>query len=381
MSVAGDISSAHRRLLDTFLDLVRIDSPSREEAACAAYCERELRAAGCEVRYDDASVTTGSDTGNLIADLPGTAPGLLVLSAHLDTVEPGRGVDPVVHEGTIVAAGETILGADDKSGLAAAIECVRRLSAGAEPYPAIRCVFTVQEEVGLRGAKALAAEDVRADLCLVLDADGEVGGIVIGAPTHYTFTARFIGRAAHAGVSPEKGLSAIVMASTAITRLPVGRLDDRTTANVGTVAGGTATNVIAAEVLVTGECRSLDRDRVESLKADMDATMRAAAEECGGTVEIDWQLEYEGFELPENGDLVATVVRSCDALGLTSRTFRTGGGSDANVIAALGVPTLALSCGMKGVHSTSEQIEVEDLNRLAALCTAVAVEMGREGLR
>lgn len=381
MRSADADAAAETRLLDTFLDLVRIDSPSREEASCAAYCERELLAAGCSVRYDHADVMLGSDTGNLIAELPGTVPGVLVLSAHLDVVEPCRGIEPVVHDGTVVAAGETVLGADDRAGLAAAIEAVRRLSTADVPRPAIRCVFTIQEEIGLRGAKELSADAVEGDLCLVLDADGEVGGIVTGAPTHYTFNAVFTGVASHAGVAPERGVSAIAMAADAVSRLPIGRIDDATTANVGTLAGGTATNVIAARVEVTGECRSRVRERVEELREQMDRTMREAAERAGGRVEIEWRLEYEGFHLADDARAVQVVKRACERLGLASRAFETGGGSDANIIAALGVPTVALSCGMKGVHSTSEQIDVVDLERLAALCVETAKVMagGTEG--
>jgi tripeptide aminopeptidase len=360
------------RLLATFFDLVRIYSPSTREADCAAYCEAALVAEGCEVRYDDADRTTGSNVGNLIAELPGTAPGTLVLSAHLDTVEPGKGVDPVVEDGVIFAVGDTVLGADDKAGLAAAIECVRRLVGSGEPRPTLRCVFTVQEEVGLVGAKALHADEVAGDLCLVLDADGEVGGIVVGAPTHFTFRARYFGRASHAGVAPERGVSAIEMAAEAISRLRLGRLDGQTTANIGTVAGGTATNVVAAETELTGECRSLDRERVEALRETMERTMREVAQERGGRFEIAWQLEYEGFSLAEDSSAVRVVTQACADAGLVPKTMTTGGGSDANIIAALGAPAVALSCGMRGVHSIDEHIAVADLEALARLCVSAA---------
>ncbi len=364
------------RVLDTFLELVRIDSPSREEAAVAEYCARALEAAGCEVRYDDTAEATGSDTGNLIAELKGRLPGTLVLSAHLDTVEPGRGVEPVVDDGVVFSAGETVLGADDKAGLAAAIECVRRLAESGEEHPTVRCVFTVQEEVGLRGAKALAAADASGDVCLVLDADGAPGGIIIGAPTHYTFKARFEGRAAHAGVQPEAGVSAIAMAANAVAAMRIGRIDSKTTANVGTISGGVANNVIAAMAEITGECRSRDRETVEAVRAEMDAAIRSAAEELSGIVHVDWELEYEGFELAEDSPAVTVVAAACADVGLTPRLAHTGGGSDANVITALGVPTVALSCGMQGVHGTGEQIAVADIESLASLCVAVARRLG-----
>lgn len=377
--MTGQPSAADERLLATFLDLVRIDSPTGSEAACAAYCEQVLVDAGCSVRFDDSASLTGSDTGNLIAELPGTAPGVLVISAHLDCVEPCRGVVPVVEDRIVFSQGETILGADDKAGLAAAIECVRRLVGGDAPYPAVRCIFTVQEEVGLVGAKHLDCREAAGDLCLVLDAAGEPGGIVVGAPTHYTFAAEFTGRAAHAGVEPEAGISAVQMAGEAISRLPIGRLDQQTTANVGTVKGGTATNVMAARAEITGECRSLDRRRVEELKLEMDAIIRAAAAGYGGAVEIGWNLEYEGFMIDADSDAVELVAGACVEIGVEPVTFTTGGGSDANIIAASGTPTLALSCGMDGVHGTSEQIEVAHLELLTALCVAAAVRLGRRG--
>jgi len=377
--VADAPNLSPERLLGTFLDLVRIDSPSLREGACAEFCARELRAAGCAVRFDGTEAQTGSDTGNLVAELPGTMPGVLVLSAHLDCVEPCVGVQPVVADGVVRSSGTTVLGADDKVGLAAIIEAMRAYAESDAPRPAIRAVLSVAEEVGLVGAKALAAKDVAGDLCLVLDADGAPGGIVIAAPTHYTFTALFTGRASHAGVAPEEGLSAIRLASDAVGRMTLGRIDDATTANVGTINGGTATNVIPEAVLMTGECRSLDRDRVESVRSQIDAALHAAAEDGGGSVEVVWKLEYESFSFAEDSTEVSLVSAACERVGLTPRTVTTGGGSDTNIIAALGVPTLALSCGMREVHSVRESVRVADLEAMCALVCAVAAVMAERG--
>jgi tripeptide aminopeptidase len=363
------------RLLSTFLDLVQIDSPPGSEAATAAYCARELERAGCRVWFDDSAGATGSDTGNVIAELPGTAPGVLGLSAHLDVVEPCRGIRAVTTDGVIHSAGPTVLGADDRVGLAVAIETVRRLAENTAPHPAIRILFTVQEEVGLVGAKQLAAEQVLCDLCLVLDAEGPPGGIVVGSPTHYTFCAEFYGRASHAGVAPEQGISAIAMAAEAISAMELGRLDEQTTANVGSVRGGRATNVVAARVDMTGECRSLDRERVESVRESMDGAMRSAAAVAGGHVDIDWHLEYEGFGVAADAEPVTMVSAAIRDAGLEASQFRTGGGSDANVFASLGVPTLALACGMAGVHGTAEEVAVDDLGRLADICWSVAARL------
>lgn len=365
------------RLLDSFFALVRIDSPSRREAEIARHCEAILAEMGFEVRRDATLDTTGSDTGNLIAVLPALDPAALtlVLSAHLDCVQPCEGVEPVLAEGVITSAGETVLGADDKAGIAAIFEGVRRTIEDGVRRGEIRVVLTVAEEVGLVGAKALDLAEVAGDLCIVLDADGAPGGIVIGAPTHYTFDATFGGTAVHAGVEPEKGVSAIRMAADAVAAMSLGRLDDSTTANVGTVSGGTATNVVPATVHLTGECRSLDDARVEEVRAAMDAAMRGAAEAHGGSVEVRWTREYSAFSIAEDSTVIDLVRGACADVGLAPRLFTTGGGSDASIIAESGTPTLVLSSGMTAVHSTEESVSVSDLEALAALVRAIAGRM------
>jgi tripeptide aminopeptidase len=366
------------RVLETFLDLVGIDSPTGFEAECATYCADKLRALGFVVRFDDSATQTGSDTGNLIAELPGTEPGTLAFSAHLDCVEPCRGIQPRIVDGIVASVGETILGADDKAGLAAALEAFARLVQSGEPRPTLKAIFTVQEEIGLVGAKHLSAADASCDLCLVLDAEGSPGAIVVAAPTHYTFTAEFRGRASHAGVAPEQGVSAIRIAADAIGRLRLGRIDEATTANIGTIHGGSATNVIPERCDVTGECRSLDRPTVEALKAEMDAALREAADTAGGRVDIAWNREYESFSFAEDDPLVGLVSDACRDAGLAPSTYRTGGGSDANVLASKGVPALALACGMSGVHSTQEQLSIADLLAVTDICVAVARRMTNE---
>lgn len=367
------------RLLATFLDLVRIDSPTGDEAGVATYVAHALDAAGMDVRFDDSPGATGSNVGNIIATLPGTVPGrVLVLSAHMDTVEPGRGVEPVVIDGVVRSVGETILGADDKAGIAAIIESVRRLHESGAPHAEVRALITVGEEQGLLGAKHLPPDAAAGDVCLVLDADGEPGGIVTAAPTHYTFTATFLGRSAHAGVEPEKGVSAIVMASRAISGMELGRLDAETTANIGSIGGGRATNVVAETTMITGECRSLDPVRAVAARDAMDLSMHRAASEAGGSAAITWHKEYDGFRFPDDDPSLLFVIGCCREAGLTPRTFATGGGSDGNVFAAHGTPTFVLSSGMRDVHSTGEWIAVADLEALTRLLD-VAVLRAVEG--
>lgn len=364
------------RLLETLLCLARIDSPSGEEAGVGAWCAEALTALGFTVHFDDSAPTTGSDTGNLIADLAGTVGRTLLLSAHMDCVQPCQGVEPVFADGVITSTSDTVLGGDDKVGIAAIIEACRAATERGGPLPTIRVVLSVQEEVGLRGAKALPAEAFAGDLCLVLDADGAPGGIIVAAPTHYTFRAAFKGRSSHAGVAPERGINAIAMASRAVAAMELGRLDEDTTANVGSIEGGSATNVVPPLVTLTGECRSLDRARVDEVRATMTEQMRAAAKALGGTVEVEWALEYEGFSLDADDPAVRLVTDACADVGLTPHLARTGGGSDANIVAAHGVPTVALSCGMTHVHSTEEQIALADMVSLARLVGAVIKRLG-----
>jgi tripeptide aminopeptidase len=361
------------RLVATFLALARIDSPSRREAELAGHCAALLEDLGFEVRTDASAAATGSNTGNLIATLPPLDPDApaLVLSAHLDCVQPCEGVEPVVLGGYISSAGETVLGADDKAGIAAILEGVHRaIDDGVRRGP-VRVVLTVCEEIGLAGAKALDPAEVTGDLCIVLDADGPPGGIVVGAPTHYTFTAEFTGVAAHAGAAPEKGVSALVMAAEAITAMRLGRIDERTTANVGTIGGGTATNVVPGSVTMTGECRSLDDDHVETVRAEMEGAMQASASAHGGRVETSWTREYGAFEVASDTPAIEAVSAACADLGIEPRLFATGGGSDASIFASTGTPTLVLSCGMQDIHSIDERIAIDDLETLAALVRAV----------
>lgn len=363
------------RLLATFLELVRIDSPTHHEAGVARYCVDALTAAGCEVVVDATEAVTGCDTGNVIALLPGTGAGLTVaVSAHMDTVEPGCGVEPVIGEDRVIrSAGDTVLGADDKVGIAAAIEAIRRVGESGRPHPPMMAVLSVAEEIGLIGAKAMDKSTLAdVDLALVLDAvDGEVGGIIVAAPTHYTFTAEFTGKASHAGVAPLEGHSAIVMAARAVCAMDLGMPDERSTANIGVIEGGVATNVVAPSVRMTGECRSLDAARVEELRESMDSAMRAAAREGGGTVDIAWNTEYLGYSVAETAATYRLVADACGDIGVTAEPCVTRGGADSNVFAEHGVPALALCCGMSGAHSQGESVAIRDLEMLTALVEAV----------
>lgn len=364
--------------LDIFLDLVRIDSPTRRESQVCAWCAAALAELGFTVEIDDSASVTGSDTGNLIATLPGVeCDATLILSAHLDCVDPCTGVIPVVEDGIVRSEGSTVLGADDKAGITAILVAAARAVRQTGQRPNLKVVLTTAEESGLAGAKALPPHAFDGDVCLVLDAAGDSGSIVVGAPTHHTFAARFVGVASHAGIAPEKGRSALEMAAQAVSVMQLGRIDEHTTANIGTIEGGTATNVVPALATVTGECRSLVRTRAEEVRAAMDRAMREAAEAFGGIVEIEWSLEYDGFVVADDSAELKLVSDACRDAGFTPTTFMTGGGSDGNIFAAAGVPTFVLGCGMQDAHSIDEHIAIKDIDGVAEIVSAVIARMAK----
>jgi tripeptide aminopeptidase len=368
-----------QRLLDTFLTLVRIDSPSLKERDVAVWCKQALRQAGCTVRFDDSAVRTGSNTGNLIAILPANTPDAqdvtfsrIYFSAHMDTVTPGEGIQPVITDGIIRASGETVLGGDDKVGISAVIELVRTLVENDQPHPEIGVLFSVGEEIGLRGAHAMSSDTFDGEPCFVLDANGEPGIVIIGAPFHYLFEATFLGTAAHAGIEPEKGLSAIALASKAVLAMRLGRLDEYTTANVGTITGGHAFNIVPDRCVVTGEFRAMNEQRVHEVKAQLSSALDDAVKGTGGSVTVDWEEEYRGFSVGVDDPLVQLVLAEANAQGFSAQTQVTGGGSDANVFAEKGLRPLVLGTGMTDVHGLNESLAVKDLENLTRLCIAVA---------
>ena len=361
----------NQRLLESFTNLVKIDSPSRGEGKIAAYLGNELESMGFSVSFDGSSSVTGSDTGNLIARLSGTAPGIVALTAHMDSVEPCCGIEPVVEDGVIRSAGETILAADDKAGIAAILEAVQSVREEGVPYPDILVIFTTCEELSLLGAKALPEGTfAEGTPCFVLDAGGAPGTIVMKAPSHYIFRAAFTGRAAHAGVEPEAGLSAIQMAAWAISHMELGRLDEATTANVGMIEGGTAFNVVPDQCLVSGECRSFYADRLLACKARITEALEAGASQFAGSVETSWELDYPEVTYDEDDPLVARLSEVARSIGLAANLTVSGGGADTNVFAKQGAKAITLGIGMSAFHSKSEYIALKDLEDSARLVEA-----------
>lgn len=341
-----------KRLLDTFLKLVQIDSPAREEAAIAQELEARLRALGLAVERDDLN--------SLVARLPGQGAPLL-LAAHMDTVMPGRGVKPVVRDGVVYSDGTTILGGDDKSGIAVILEVLQTIQEGKLPHPPLEVVITVQEELGLIGAKGLDTSRLSAQEGISFDCGGPPGSIVVSAPSQNSLKVVVHGKAAHAGANPELGINAIVVAAQALVNMPLGRVDEETTANFGLIEGGTARNIVPDRVELTGEARSRHPAKLQAQTDRMVEAFQAAAKSLGATVDVDVTRAYEGYRMTEADGIVSRLMAACRVAGVQPFLKATGGGSDANVFNAQGKKIANLSTGMTGEHTTDEHIAVADM--------------------
>jgi tripeptide aminopeptidase len=368
------------RLLNEFLELVQIDSETKYEAEIAKVLKKKFTDLGVDVYEDDTAAKTGHGAGNLICTLHGTKDGVdpIYFTSHMDTVVPGKGVKPSIKDGYVVTDGTTILGADDKAGLAVMFETVRVLKEQNIPHGTIQFIITVGEESGLIGAKALDSSLVKAKFGYALDSDGKVGNIVVAAPTQAKISAVILGKTAHAGVAPEKGVSAITIAAKAISKMPLGRIDEETTANIGRFEGGTATNIVCDRVNILAEARSLVPEKMEEQVRKMKEAFESTAEEMGGKAEIEVEVMYPGFKFGE-GDHVVEIARKAAAkVGRSCELLKSGGGSDANVIAGFGIPTVNLAVGYEDIHTTNEKMPIEELNKLAEMVIAIIEEVAAQ---
>ena len=365
--------------LDLFLELCAIPSPPGEERRVADRVARELDRLGLEWEEDDAASRLGSSTGNVVCRLPGAVEGgvPLFLCAHLDTVPLDGSLDPVVEDGVVRNAGGTILGADNKSAVVAMLEAARRVVEEGRSHAGIELVFTPQEEIGLLGAMQLDVDRLDARVGYVYDQAAPIGEVVLGAPSAQELALRFHGRASHAGMYPEEGRSAVLAAARAIVDMPLGRIDELTSANVGVVRGGTARNIVPEWCELEAEVRSHDFDRVgEVVQQLVDAASFAAAvSDC--TLESRIEPKYQGYR---HGSDDLAVRMACDALsraGFEPRLTLSGGAADANVFTTRGLPCVNLANGMVDIHTHDERIAVEDLERMVDVTLAL-VDVARE---
>lgn len=362
-------------------DLCQIPSPSRSESAVAAVVRERLRALGADVTEDGGAAAIGCGCGNILARFPATAPGTpIALCAHLDTVPQDGPIEVVLDDdGMLRNRHATILGGDNKSAVATILTAVSDVLAAARPHAGIEVLLTPCEEIGLLGASYFDVSALAAEMVFVFDHTGPVGDVVGSAPTLQKLRATFVGRPAHAGISPEDGRSAIDAAARAVGRMPLGRIDGATTANVGTIAGGTATNVVSERCEIIAEARSRDE---ASLAAQVEAMIDAfawAATEGEVDLELDVRQEFRGYTLRERDPQVQAAFAALRGCGYEPRLVPSGGGSDANALLASGARAVNLCNGMVAPHTSEEQIAVADLERMVAVVARLIDQAARPG--
>jgi tripeptide aminopeptidase len=378
------------RLKNFLIELIKIDSLSRKEYDVAMRLQREMEELGATVFIDDAGNKVGGNVGNLIAHLSGNAPRAqpLLLSAHMDTVVPGEGIVPILDGNILRTDGRTVLGGDDKSGVAIICEVLRVMKENRLPCSDIDVVFTICEEAGLIGAKCLDVTKLRARTGLVLDSDS-VGFLFTKAPAANRMEFRVRGLEAHAGVCPEKGINAIKVAAEGIAQMRLGRIDHETTANIGVVEGGMAVNIVPNQVILRGEARSHSEEKLNRQTDHMKRCLEDAAahhvleldgKRYSARVEAKIERDYDRMEVPESAPIVKLVHAAAKSLNLEVKTFATGGGCDANVLNQKGLVVANLSTGMRDIHTVNEWLDLRDLNLSAQMVLEIVRLNATDGI-
>ena len=346
-----------QRLIDEFLELVQIDSPSSKEGKVAQVLVKKLEEIGCEVIIDNAGEKTGGETGNVIATLKGNRSGKKILfSSHMDTVSPSIGVKPIIDEanGIIKSDGTTVLGSDDTAGIAAILEALRNIKENNIDHADIQVVFSIWEEGGLHGAKNLDYSKIDAEYAFVLDSGGSPGEIIVKAPAQDAIKVKITGKPAHAGLQPENGISAIMVAARAI--------------------GGIATNIVMPELEIVAEARSLSEEKLDAQTNHMVETFKNAAKEFGAEIEIEVKRAYGPFNIDETDEIVQLVKKAFSNMNIEGKTASTGGGSDTNILNKNGIKSVNLGIGMKKAHTLEEYIAIEDLINSAVMVGEIIKE-------
>jgi tripeptide aminopeptidase len=372
--------SERERLHETFAALCRIESPSGRERGCADWLTRELSAMGLEVHEDDAGAAAGADAGNLFVRMPGAAGPYVLFCAHMDTVPLAATVEPALIDGVWENVNDAILGADNKSAVAIFTEVARRYADGAGgtvPPLGLEFVFTVCEEVSLLGSAAFDTSRLRSSFGFVFDQATPIGGVIIASPTHYRIIARLHGRAAHAGVRPEAGRSAIQAAARAIAAMDLGRLDEQTTANVGMIHGGSAINVVPEHCEVTAEVRSIDDARAAAVTTELIDHLQDAAD--AGECDLDLSVErmFQGYRHPVNAPQVAIAERTLTTCGYSPERIVSGGAADVNSFMVDGLPCVCLADGVQANHTSGERVSAQALEDMLDVALEIVEESAR----
>jgi tripeptide aminopeptidase len=363
------------RLHQTFEALCRIESPSGHERACTDWVAAQLRAMGLSPSEDDAGARAGSDAGNLFARILAAGEQSILICTHLDTVPLTAPVHPVLVDGGWENAHAGILGADNKAAVAVALELARAVRAAPDP-PAvgIELLFTVSEEVALAGAKEFDVSTLHSRFGFVFDHASPIGEIVLASPTYHRIVAEFHGRAAHAGIRPELGRSAIAAAARGIAAMRLGRLDEQTTANIGRISGGTATNVVAERCVIEAETRSLDAVTAQRVATEMIDHLQDAANAAECDLDVTVAQLFKGYRTRARAAQVQLAERALHACGYEPRHIVTGGGSDANALEAAGFPCTNLANGTERNHEPTERVSVDALEGMFEVALALVAE-------
>ena len=364
-------------MLDRFVRLCEIPSPTGDERAVADDVLAELRGLGVEVEEDGSAEQARAGAGNLIARVPGGSERWISFFAHLDTVPHRGAVEVELRDGVFRSAGETILGADNKAAVTVLVELARR-AASPSPPVGLELVFTVAEEDGLRGAKELELGSLRSSFGYVLDHASPIGELITAAPTYNRVIAGFEGTEAHSGVRPEDGRNAIAAAAAAVGAMRLGRLDEETTANVGVIAGGTASNVVAGHCRLEAEARSLDEAKVAEATATLVDACTWAASEGGCDVDVEVIEMFRGYRLSSGSPAVALARTALERCRHEPREVATGGGSDANALIANGFECVLLANGTEANHTPAESVPAARIGEMLAVCEAILAAAGED---
>jgi tripeptide aminopeptidase len=352
-----------KRLLNSFLELAKINAPSGNEAPMAEYLVPLLEELGFSIKFDEAHKEFGGNCGNLIAWWEGTDPNVepLFLSTHMDTVLPTEGLKPIIKDGVIYSDGTTILGADDRAALAAYIEGIIVIQETGTPCGPIELILTVNEQPGLVGAKYMDYSLVKSKKGFIFDSTGDIGQIILQGPYSSRIYCDIKGKDSHIGLNPEDGINAFLIAADALKNMKLGKVNDQVLANIGVIKGGTMSSIIPGEVELIGEVRSFDKEGLENQLEHMKEAVETAAEQYKGSATVRFEKKYLGFDIPLEHEIAKTALVAADEIGVNKYTTQTLGGADTNVLNENGLECLTLGNGFKNLHTFQEHISVENL--------------------
>lgn len=363
------MSALRDRVTREFVEIVQIDSLSLKEEKMFEYLRKRLQGLPVNMEFVPYTIEeVGASSGNLIVKIPANMKGRrsVFFDSHVDTVEPGMGIKPVVGEKRIKSDGSTILGADDKAGVAAMIVAIEELVKSGAPHGDVFFIFTSAEEIGLTGVHHFDFSKIKADFGFILDSHGKVGGVIVAAPHHFGYTIQVKGKASHAGIAPDKGISAIKIAAKIAGALPQGKLGKNSVANIGVIEGGSATNVIPEDCVIKGEFRCHVYDDAMELKKQITKSVNLHKKNAQ-SVRLTFNEMYKGFSFSREDPIIRLVNKAIQSIGIKPRFERTGGGSNTNLYNEHRIKSLTLAVGMMNVHSTEEYVETDDLENLTRL--------------